>query len=327
MRNQHNKLRVYYYVLLGAFGGTTGWFVTALAFRGAAADPPTVAAQGTILGAVIGLAIAAYDGVVSRSFRRLFKFGLIGLLLGALGGGGGLSLGQLVFGWLWVPAPGGGREVFNLRSFLIGTLCWMILGGLIGLVEVIGKGTQRYKGLLGGILGALIGGGIHELARGYMLASAGEPDPSQMIQALSLTVMGGCIGGSVALISTLFRRAWFVVLDGKLKDHVYDVTKYVSKDSVLRGKGKENGGAVIGSDELRVTVYLPADKDVLSQHAFLHYANEGPMLRPSPEAQKSKAKTLVNNYPVSTWYLTDKDKIQIGSTNLLYRQISDGDEA
>jgi hypothetical protein len=327
MKNHHNKLRVYYYVLLGALGGTTGWFVTALAFRGADADPPTVAAKGVILGALIGLAIAAYDGVVSRSFRRFFKFGLIGLLLGALGGGGGLSLGQQVFSRLWSPTLSGGREVFSLSSFLVGTLCWMILGGLIGLVEVIGKGTQSYKGLLGGIFGALVGGGIYELARAYTQTSAGEPNPSQAIQAVSLGVMGGAIGGSVALISTLFRRAWLVVLDGKLKDHIYDLTKYVSKDSVIKGKGKENGGAIIGSDELRVTVYLPADKEVLPQHAVLRYANEAPMLLPTPEALKSKAKTLVNNYPVSTWYLTDKDKIQIGTTNLLYRQISDRDEA
>jgi hypothetical protein len=325
MKNQHNKLRVYYYVLLGAFGGATGWFATALAFRGADADPPVVAAQGAILGALIGLAIAAYDGFVSRSFRRFFKFGLIGLTLGAFGGGGGLSLGQLVFSRLWSPIPGAGRGAFDFRSFLVGTLCWMILGGLIGLVEVIGKGTQSYKGLLGGILGALVGGVVYELARGYALASAGDPSPSQAIQAVSLTIMGGSIGGSVALISTLFRRAWLVVLDGKLEGHEYDVTKYVSKHSVI--KGKEGGGAVIGSDELRVNVYLPADKEVLPQHAVLRYANEAPMLLPTPEALKGKAKTLVNNYPVSTWYLTDKDKIQIGATNLLYRQISDGDEA
>lgn len=327
MKNQQNKLRVYYYVLLGALGGSTGWFVTALAFRGMDADPTTVAAQGAILGALIGLAVAAYDGVISRSFRRFFKFGLIGLLLGALGGGGGLSLGQMVFDRLWSPTLGEGRGVFTLRSFLVGTLCWMILGGLIGLVEVIGKGTQSYKGLLGGILGALVGGGIYELARGYAQSAAGELNPSDAIQAISLTIMGGAIGGSVAFISTLFRRAWLVVLDGKLKDHIYDVTKYITKDSVTRGKGKENGGAVIGSDDLRVTIYLPADKEVLPQHAVLRYANEAPMLLPTPDALKHKATILVNNYPISSWYLTDKDKIQIGATNLLYRQIRDRDEA
>jgi hypothetical protein len=110
-----------------------------------------------------------------------------------------------------------------------------------------------------------------------------------------------------------------VILDGKFAGHEYDVTKYVSRE-----RGGRGVRGLIGSDELRANVYLPADKEVLSQHAVLCYANEAPTLLVTSEAQKMKARTLVNDYPVSNSPLNDGDEIQIGATKLLYRQTRKG---
>jgi hypothetical protein len=316
MKNRVNKYRIYYYYLLGMFGGLTGWFLTALVFRGADdLGPLTLAGRGVILGGLIGLSVAAYDGLVSRSFGRFRKLGRNGLLLGVAAGGVALPLAQWVFGYLWPAGQAGAAVGLSPRTFLVGTLCWAILGGIIGFVEVIGKGTQSYKGLLGGVAGGIVGGGVHETARayGYVLDSG---DSQQIVQAISLALMGGFIGLSTALIPTLLRRAWIEVLDGKYAGHEYDVTKYVSRER--RGRGAQ---ALIGSDELRANIYLPADKEVFAQHAVLCYTNEAPTLLVPPEAQKMEAKVLVNGYSVlKNCPLSDGDKIQIGTTSLLYHQ-------
>jgi hypothetical protein len=321
MKNQASKFRAYYYFLLGMFGGLTGWFIMALAFRGMdTLGFLTLGSRGIILGGLIGLSIAAYDGFISRSFRRFFKLGLSGLFLGVVAGVIALPLAQWVFGQLWPADQAGATGAFSPRAFLVGIFCWTILGSTIGFVEVIGKGTQSLKGLLGGVFGGISGGSVYEVARayGYIVNS----DNTQIMQAFCLALMGGFIGLSVALIPTLLRRAWVVVVDGKFAGYEYDVTKYVSKEMVSRG-----GRGLIGSDELRANIYLPADKEVVSQHAILCYANEAPTLLVTPEAQKMNAKTLVNGYPVLNCPLSDGDEIKIGTTSLLYHQIRKGKDA
>lgn len=315
MKNQASKIRVYYYFLLGAFGGLTGWFFHALSFRGVdGLQLGILIIRGTILGALIGVSIAAYDGIISRSGRRFFKLGLYGLLLGLIAGGIALPLAQWVFSRLWPASTGTQVQAsFSARTFLVGTFCWVILGSIIGFVEVVGKGTQSLKGLFGGVVGGIIGGSIHEAARAYGFTA--DTNNSQVLQAISLSLMGGFIGCSIALISTLLRRAYIVVLDGKFAGHEYDVTKYVSKE-----RGGRGVQGIIGSDEFRSNLYLPADREILPHHATLCYVNEAPTLLVTPEAQKVKARTLVNGHPVSNWPLSNGDKIQIGTTNLQYHQ-------
>jgi hypothetical protein len=313
MNNQANAIRCFYYFILGAFGGVTGWFIHALAFRGVEdLQLGTLMIRGAILGALIGVSIAAYEPIASRSARRYIRLGGYGLLLGVLAGGVALPLAQLVFS-KWFPSSRGQAGILTTQSFLVGTACWTILGGVIGFTEVAGKGTQSYKGLLGGIVGGVVGGGIYEAARtsGY----AGETYRSQTLQALSLGLMGGSIGASVALITTLLRSAWMEVLDGKFATHEYDVTKYVSRD-----RGGRGVRGIIGSDEYRANVFLPADNEILPQHAILCYANEAPTMLATDEARKVKAKILVNDHPVYNTPLSHGDTIQIGTTRLLYHQ-------
>src|SRR5215212_1081019 len=98
MKNQARTLRVYYYSLLGAFGGLTGWFVQAVLFRGT--DDLTIMTlveRGTLLGGLIGVFIAAYDGFISRSPKRFLWLALWGLFFGVLAGGIALPISQTVF--------------------------------------------------------------------------------------------------------------------------------------------------------------------------------------------------------------------------------------
>jgi hypothetical protein len=80
-----NKLKIYFYFVFGAMGGLTGWYLSASLLL-SVVTLLDQALFGAMVGAMIGLGIAAYEGFVTRSFIRLFKYGSIGLMLGTIAG-------------------------------------------------------------------------------------------------------------------------------------------------------------------------------------------------------------------------------------------------
>lgn len=306
------RSRIYYHFVIGACGGLTGWFAGTL-FLGALGGAPQwwgqQALYGGILGATIGIAIAAYDGLMNRSWRRFVKYGSVGLGLGALAGGLALPLAQWLYGSLLKSA--GADSPWE--AVLIGTLCWLLFGGLIGFGEGVGKGTQSWKGLLGGIIGGLAGGLGYELNRAAS-GAAREPFRYQFFLALSLLLLGAAISAAIALIIDLLKAAEVEILDGKFAGRSYDVTKYV--DPKL---GSHRSG-VIGSDQWGAQIFLPGDNEVLPRHAEISFANGAPTLTVTPEASK-RATTFINGRRLTlSTPLSDGDRLQFGSTKLIYRQ-------
>ncbi len=101
-----DNVRIYYYFIIGAIGGLSGWYLSTL--LGSALGPDFAAAAlgrgvvyniffGATLGAIIGLAVSAYDGISHRSVQRFVKFGAIGFLLGAVAGALALPLVDLLY--------------------------------------------------------------------------------------------------------------------------------------------------------------------------------------------------------------------------------------
>jgi hypothetical protein len=306
-----DRSRIYYYAIIGACGGLTGWFLDTLLLG----EPKFFSTQilyGGILGATIGVAVAAYDGIMTRSLRRFIKYGGIGLALGAGAGATALPLVQLLYDAL---LPVGHRSAANAnwQTMLVGTLCWLLFGGLIGFGEGISKGTQTWKGFLGGLVGGLVGGLLYEINRAST-GTASEPFRHQIFLALSLLLLGAAISAAIAFVTAVLKGAWVEILDGKFAGRSYDVTKYV--DARL---GSHRAG-VIGSDQWGAHIYLPGDSVVLPRHAEIKFANGAPTLMVTPEASKH-ATTFVNGRRLSaSTPLSDGDQLQFGSTKVLYRQ-------
>lgn len=309
------KIRIYYYFVIGAVGGLTGWVLGALLLRAfvdaQAADKPSAAQQafyGAILGSLIGLSVAAYDGIASRSFPRFIKFGGIGLGLGIVAGAIALPLAQALYGWL-LGADGASGAA---QSILVGTFCWILFGGLIGFGEGISKGTQSWKGFLGGTIGGFVGGIIYEINRVSSDANTAS-FRRQLFLALSLSLLGAAISAAIAFVTAALKQAWIEVINGKFAGRTFDVTKYV--DPKL---GRYRSG-IIGSDQWASHVYLPGDIEVLTHHAELNYANGAPTLTVRPDAIK-RGSTFVNGRKVSSCPLANGDKLQVGSTHLVFHQ-------
>lgn len=306
-----DKLKIYFYFVFGAMGGLTGWYLSASLLLGVV----TLLEQalfGAMVGAMIGLGIAAYEGFVTRSFIRLFKFGSIGLILGTVAGVIALPSSQWLYSRLFKTIGVQSGGAFDWQAVAVGMLCWIVFGGFIGFIEGLSKGAQSFKGFMGGVLGGIVGGGIYELARGWGLAY-GASVQQQFILALVLSILGGAIGASVALVTVALKLAWIEVIDGKVAGRIYDVTKYVDPQLGLHKPG------IIGSDEWRAHIYLPGDHKIQPAHATIGFANGTPYFSVYPSVLK-QADTLVNDRAVSDSVLNDGDRLQIGDTQLLYRQ-------
>lgn len=313
--------RIYYYLIAGAAGGLNGWLAGTLLLpalsKTLAANQQSVLHQllyGAALGAVIGVSLAAYEGFASSSLVRFIKYGGIGFILGAIGGGVALPLTQFLYGSLLhaeVPADAT-FELSWLKVILAGTFCWLLFGGVIGFGEGVHKGPQLWKGFVGGAIGGAMGGLVYEFNR-----PLGEPtvtsDSNQFVLAISLTLLGAAIGVSIATVTEVLKEAWLEVAEGKVGRKRFDITKYVHPKS----QGRQAG--IIGSDRWRAHVYLPNKGEVLPHHAELSYSNGAPTLTVSPEAVK-RGDTLVNNRKASVYALSNGDKLQIGNTKLIYRQ-------
>lgn len=308
MNGEH---RVYFYFVFGSIGGLTGWFVSALLLLSTATILEQ-ALHGAIVGAILGFAIAAYEGFVAHSLLRLFKFGSIGLILGTMAGLVALPTSQWLYSRLITTVGGQAATTLNWKSIAVGMVCWILFGGIIGFIEGLNKGTQSIKGFSGGVLGGIVGGGIYEVARGYGLAQTASLK-QQIILAFSLSILGGAVGASIALVTVMLKRAWIEVLDGKVAGRIYDVTKYI--DPQL---GRYKPG-IIGSDEWRSNIYLPGDYKVQPAHAKIGYTNGGPCLTVYPAAQKTSV-TMINGSEVTSCALHDGDRLQVGGTQLLYKQ-------
>ena len=263
---------------------------------------------GAIFGGSIGLAIATYEGLASRSVVRFLKFSGLGLLFGVLAGAVALPAAQALYSALLGANAGAGAGA--ARAFAAGAFAWVVFGATIGLGESLTRGMQATKGALGGIIGGLVGGFPFELAR--LAGAPNNPTAEQAVLAVSLTCLGAAIGGSIAFVTVLVQRAWVEVINGPAAGRVYEVTKFVDPRLGTRKPG------ILGSDEWSANIYLPGDPDILPHHARIGFVNEHPTL--TAEEGHPDNPPLVNGRKVSTWQLRNGDRLQLGGTQMVYRQ-------
>jgi hypothetical protein len=301
--------RIFFCSVLAAYGGLTGWYLAALVSTSAVSQRPTAGTlffQGGILGACIGLGAGVFDGIAVRSIARIVKFGGTSLLLGLFAGMVALPMAQFIYDVVGSPngSSGGG-------SFLGAVICWVLFGGLIGIGEGISKGSQTWKALVGGMLGGVFGGGVYEAIG--RAPSQGASVHEQAVLAFALTILGGGIGCAIALVNTVLKDAWLVIENGKLAGTEINISKYVHPQLGSRRAG------IIGSSQWDANVYLPGDGGISPRHASISYVDGLPTLTALPESIARRYTTSVNGRPVKSWPLSNGDRLQIGSTTILYR--------
>lgn len=280
------RTRVYYYAVLGAIGGLIGWQVSnllGLSFTRTIYLSDLLV--GSILGLCVGLLIGVTEGLLTRNATNLFRAGVIGGGLGLVAGAIGLPLGE------WSFLASGASPISRV-------LGWAVFGLLIGLAEGVTGGSQVWKGILGGVAGGLVGGALLEVTRRWL----GDP---MVGKAAGLMLLGASVGALIALIAVLLSRAWLEVGSGKLKGTEFILDKF------MQARGPN---AIIGSDALKADIVLP-DPDIAPQHAILLGEGTHFMLK-----DMSAAGTFINNRKVGLAQLSDRQKIRMGNTELVYHE-------
>jgi len=256
-----------------------------------------------IVAALVALFIAMADGLISRAWRRAGLCAVVGLSTGLALGLLASLVGDLLYavgeGWLKRPAGEGATLFSFLAQMVVRGLAWAVIGTSMGLGQGIALRSKRMalNGLLGGVVGALLGGLLFDpidrlLHAPELLAGA------ELSRAIGFTVVGLTTGLMIGVVELLARDAWLKMLAGPL----------AGKEFVLF-----KNPTCIGSSP-KADIYLFKDADVEPAHAFIHVMGEGYEV----EDRNPTPRTFLNGRPVKRARLAQGDQLRIGKTVLAF---------
>jgi hypothetical protein len=256
-----------------------------------------------IIAALVALFIAAADGVISRAWRRGALCAVVGLSSGLALGLLASAVGQLVYGLgtSWISGLEGGRTTLFgfLSQMVVRGVAWAVTGTAMGLGQGIALRSRRMalNGLLGGVVGALLGGLLFDPVD-RLIHPAELMAGAELSRAVGFTVIGLATGLMIGVVELLARDAWLKMLAGPL----------AGKEFVLF-----KNPTCIGSSP-KADIYLFKDADVEPSHAFIHVLGEGYEV----EDRNPTPRTFLNGRPVRRARLAQGDQLRIGKTVLAF---------
>ncbi len=283
MASNVSREKLLFYAAAGALGGFGAW---------GAAEPflgiHSVFARDMLLGALIGLFIAAFlasiEALSVSQWRQALLGAQFGIAIGAIGGAAGLLVGELTFDVL----PG-----------LIGRILgWAVLGLLVGLgVGWATRSTARRRnGAIGGLLGGAIGG--------FCYQAVTQALPQAIGRAIAIIILGALIGFFIGLVSELLKRGWLMVVRSQSRNAREGREYPLVKTVTIIGRAEESDIGLFG------------DPAISQQHAIVR--NEGKNFFVSPSGG---SQVFVNRQPVSgRCVLKSGDRIEVGGTLFLFRE-------
>jgi hypothetical protein len=196
---------IYYSAMVGGWAAFLGWLLgeVVLLHRAAEFSAWKMVVTAALCGALIGGGLNCLAGLMNGQIARALPRLGVGLALGFVSGAIGSLLGNLIF----VVLEGIlGRIVGGLLGRMIG---WTVMGASIGVVEGLYDLNVRKirNGVLGGTVGGMLGGFL------FWLSTLVLNNPMSS-RAVSLVILGACIGVSIGLAQVMLRDAWLTVEDG-----------------------------------------------------------------------------------------------------------------
>jgi hypothetical protein len=201
---------------------------------------------------LMSIGFGTAESVVERTWMRAFFRGLASTGLGLVLGFIFYDIANLVFGLLvtLIIEMGVDESASNPLFWLVRGLAWAVFGmagGLIfGIVSKSGKKTSY--GMLGGVIGAAIGGVLFDPIR----LLGGGAEVSRMI---GMSILGASTGIAIGLVESALKDRWLYVSSGPLAGKQF----VLYQDLVTIGRNQAN------------TIYLFKDPDILDQHATIEH--------------------------------------------------------
>jgi len=245
-----------------------------------------------VSGVMIGVLLAIAGPATERNMAGVVINGSVGAALGLAGG----IIVSLFVDKLYLVLGGGTDENINsTRQIVARTVTWGTLGLFLSIAPgvVMRNPKKLFIGLAGGALGGVIGG----LAFDPVLRFSNNVRLAQMIAMLAIGLFAGLATG---VIENAAKTGWVKVVAGLIAGKQF----ILYRNPTFLGSGPD------------CQIYLFKDPQVGRRHAAIHIVPGGFELEDLPLGTS----TLVNGKPVQRARLRNGDRIQIGSTALLFQE-------
>jgi type III secretion system (T3SS) inner membrane Yop/YscD-like protein len=257
--------------------------------------------------ALIGLFVAAADGVLSRAWVRAAFSAAVGVAVGGIAGFVALLPTAFIFGIgesLAVSLDTGRTLEPAGPSLLVLVMArgmaWAVMGCTAGMGQGIAMRSRKLflNGLIGGCVGALFGGVLFDPLN-ILFERLHPTGGAEISRAVGLMLIGAATGFMMGLVELIARESWVRMLSGPI----------AGKEFILY-----RNPTWIGSSP-KSEIYLFKDAQVAPRHAAIHRVGEHYEI----EDQGAPAGTGVGGARVRRRRLKDRDRIQIGMTTLEFR--------
>ena len=241
----------------------------------------------------LGFGIA--ESLVERSVQKALLRGVLSLPLGAVLGFLFNFLANVVFGLgLGFCAFVGVQSYRNPLFWIARAIAWAVFGAAGGVVYgIVGQSFKKGKfGVLGGILGAGIGGLLFDPIAMWTGGPSGW-----VSRAVGFAIFGLATGAMMGVVERALKDRWFYVTSGPLAGKQFILYKPVT---------------TIGSEQ-KSDIYLFKDASIAPQHAVLETNGARITLR-------AAGPVFVGGNPVTNRVLLDNDLVQIGRYAFRYKE-------
>lgn len=287
----------FYLGIAGLVGALLGWAVCEPGFVDGAGSHWGNIVMLPALVAAMTLGFGMAESLVERSVQKAALRGALSLPLGAVLGFIFNFLANLVFALgLGACAVAGVQSYRNPLFWIARAIAWAVFGATGGVVYgIIGQSFKKGKfGVLGGILGAGIGGILFDPIAMWTGGPSGR-----LSRAVGFAIFGLATGAMMGVVESALKDRWFYVTSGPLAGKQFILYKPVT---------------TIGSEQ-KADIYLFKDPSIAPQHAVLETNGARITLR-------AAGQVFVGGNPVTNRVLLDNDLIQIGRYAFRYKERS-----
>lgn len=286
----------FYLGAAGLLGSLTGWAICEPFFSdGRGGRHLGNLVMVPVLMAMMSLGLGIAESLVERSMQKAILRTALSLPLGILLGFVFYMIANIVFSLTLAFCMMLGVHSNHSPAFWIArAMAWSVFGAAGGLVYgIVGQSFKKGKfGVLGGVLGACIGGLLFDpISLGAGTASAA------LSRAVGFGIFGLATGAMMGVVESALKDRWFYVLAGPLAGKQFILYKPQTQ---------------IGSDQ-RSDIYLFKDPSILPSHAVLAANGSRMMLR-------ANGLVSVGGMPVTNRVLIDGDLVQIGRYSFRYKE-------
>lgn len=293
-------------ILAGVLGGILGGILFDIVNNNwlptSSSNPSVQNFAGAIIvipaGLAIGLVIASWDDLVSKSPKAALRRGLRGAAYGAVG----IYVGQVCGTYLFLKilgSNGPGQDPASPSYFLARIVSLAVLGACVGLALGAVNGLQLKRiinGLIGGAIGGAVGGFVFQL-----LVNLFQGNVSQNLLDVILFV---CLAIGVALgtriVERVRRDSWIRITAGPMSGKEFVLYKPETR---------------IGAD-YRCDIVVAKDTGVQPFHAAFLRANDGNVTVAPFEGSTIR----LNGLPSEGGPLKNLDAVIIGGSILTYQE-------